>query len=160
MEWRACAKSASWRQRLAHFDEAGRCHMRVREDEECDEQDGDSEERELVAAAFAPVEGGEKWKHKWDGVWEKAVEVQEVRKYLRGKADSSSPGPSLMRYGHIRHGSEAMLAAIAGQPRAPSWCCRVPRASLLISEEAAASLAEQVMEAFTEKEEQAQQPRR
>ena len=85
--------------------------MRVREDEECDEQDGDSEERELVAAAFTPVEGGEKWKHKWDGVWEKAVEVQEVRKYLRGKADSSSPGPSLMRYG-LYPGSKVGHAAL------------------------------------------------
>jgi hypothetical protein len=63
--------------------------------------------------AFSPLpeEEGVLLRERWKSTTTK-IGLEELEKYLQGKAAGSGPGPSLLRYGHIKHGSEVLKRAV------------------------------------------------
>ena len=97
---------ARLRSRAAGIEESG-AQRRRRE-----RRDPQQAERSLIAAAFMPVPQKTDLQRLWRGVVEPEVTVRELEGFLSGKSACSSPGPSQLRYGHIKHGSWALKQAV------------------------------------------------
>ena len=72
-----------------------------------------SEAEELIYRALRPVtEHVTLLQQRWDSALQDDVTPAELEAYLQGKSDSSGPGPSHLRYGHVKHGSNKLKEAI------------------------------------------------
>ena len=111
MEWRASEVSKGWKTKLVVVDARGVRKMCSKLKAVGKGADTWTEAEELICRAFTPVPEtslADKWEAEMA-----AVEVEEIDRYLQGKSAGSAGGPSLMRYGDIKHGSKALKQAVA-----------------------------------------------
>jgi hypothetical protein len=121
--WRESEGTAYWKERLVVTEEDGVRRMKTAEERQQTDDNTRQQERarrrkpttaeeELIAAAFKPLKQGQALRALWEGVTEPEVAVEELEAYLRGKSACSSPGPSQLRYGHIKNGSWGLKKAV------------------------------------------------
>ena len=112
MQWKATQVTQAWKTRLVRVDaHTGAHHMCT--EAEAKAEGKCTEAEELIWRAFSPVpeEEGARLKKKW-ATTTKKIEPEELDQYLQGKSAGSGPGPSLLRYGHIKHGSKVLKRAV------------------------------------------------
>ena len=115
MRWKATEVTAGWKKDLVGVDDDGRRYMYTAQQAQGRATKW-TDEHELICKAFAPIAPGSlhtaKLVDRWDEAMKGDVTVQEVMAYLQGKSPISGPGPSLLRYGHIKHGSTSLKQAV------------------------------------------------